>query len=692
MKKRASKILIVDDYHSNRVSLERLLKPIDNIHVFHAESGNAALSLLIHHQFSLILLDVNMPEMDGYEVAELITSTGSHKHTPIIMLTAHTGNLSALKAYNAGAVDYLTKPIEPTILLNKVKLYVTLDQLQNRTEQLKSEKDAIIESIGQGLIKVSQEGIIEFANAAALTLLNQTADKVLFTPFNLWFKQSTNGDNLFFDIQSEIEIESVIQQKVTLAPHDKDTHKIEITCSRKQTDQDDDIIVLFQDITQQLAFEEELTYLANYDNLTKLANRNYFNQYLNQALVSAKHSQSNTFLLMLGLDGFKTINDTLGHNVGDKLLEGVASRLLESLPNNALAARLGGDEFAVLIKETDNRAAEILAQQLIQYISNSFNIYGNEIFIEASLGLANAKDSEFDKSILLKSADIALNEAKLEGKNRFKLFVSAMAEQRNNQAKIQQKLRQVLENNALVVHYQPQFSVNLGKFVGFEALSRWPEEGYGEQISPGVFVPIAEQSQLIQEVGKQVLVQACDQLALWHQENKNKHLTISVNLSAKQLNHPLFLDELKGILAPYHFPLDQLIFEITETAILSDSESIIRSIHSLKAMGIRLALDDFGTGYSSLNYLQNLPFDVIKIDQCFVRRLGSCKKTEALVKAIITIADACNMDVVAEGVESTMHHQQVVALGCNKIQGYYYSPALPINKLEAYYSPAIQLQ
>jgi EAL domain-containing protein (putative c-di-GMP-specific phosphodiesterase class I) len=267
-----------------------------------------------------------------------------------------------------------------------------------------------------------------------------------------------------------------------------------------------------------------------------------------------------------------------------------------------------------------------------------------------------------------------------------------MAEKREIQSSVQQTLRHILDDKALIVHYQPQYSVNQGYFIGFEALARWPETGYGEQVSPGVFIPLAEQTQLIHQIGEQVLIQTCEQLNLWYQEKQNKHLTISVNLSANQLNHPLFLDRLKDILVNYQFPLEQLVFEITETAILGNTAAIIRSIHSLKAMGIRLALDDFGTGYSSLNYLQKLPFDVIKIDQCFVRRLGSCKKTEALVKAIITIADACNMDVIAEGVESDIHHKHVVALGCNKIQGYFYSPALPLNQLGYYCNTPKQLQ
>lgn len=692
MKMSPSKILIVDDYHSNRVSLARLLDPIENIQVLHADSGNSALKQIIHHQFTLILLDVNMPEMDGYEVASLINATEKHKHTPIVMLTAHSDTKSILKAYEAGAVDYLIKPIESTILLSKVKQFVTLNQLQKRTEHLKFENDSIIQAIGQGLIKVSPQGLIEFANATALALFNLPLDKILYTPFNQWFKQSNSDNNLFFNVQSLIELESIFQETATLAPHNKERHQIEITCTQKKSGQEDDIIVLFQDITERLKLENELVHLANYDNLTKLANRNYFNQYTNQALSQAEHNQAPVFLLMLGLDRFKEINDALGHHVGDQVLLSVATRLLEILPHHALAARLGGDEFAILIKNINLEEATNLAQSLIKLISNPFNIFDHEIHIETSVGIIDCKMSDYHKSTLLQYVDIALNEAKLAGKNRYKLFIPAMAEKREEQAVVQQKLRCLLEDSALLVHYQPQYSVTKGYFIGFEALARWPENGYGEQISPGIFIPLAEQSQLIHQIGEQVLIQACNQLDLWHLKEQNRHLTISVNLSAKQLNHPLFLDKLKDILVNYHFPLEQLIFEITETAILGNSDAIIRSIHTLKAMGIRLALDDFGTGYSSLNYLQKLPFDVIKIDQCFVRRLGSCKKTEALVKAIISIADACHMDVIAEGVESNTHHEHVVALGCNKIQGYYYSPALPQNQLELYCNQPKQLQ
>ena len=687
----SSKILIVDDYHSNRVSLERLLEPIANIQIFHADSGNSALKQLIHHQFTLILLDVNMPEMDGYEVASLISATDKHKHIPIVMLTAHTDNQSIQKAYQSGAVDYLIKPIDTTILLNKVKQFVTLNQLQQKTEHLKVENQAIIEAIAQGLIKVSPQGLIEYANASAISLLNVPLEQLLNTPFNMWFQHITSKNDLFSSIQSHFKSAQTYQQKVQLQPNQKPNHQIEITCSKKQTKQEE-IIVLFQDITERLTLENELVHLANFDNLTKLANRNYFNQEIKQSLEQAEQQKQSIYLLMLGLDRFKEINDRLGHNVGDQLLLNVATRIQEVLLPNAFAARLGGDEFAVLCKGINLEQAEELARNLVNLIARPFNLYEHEVYIETSIGIVDGKTCQYNKSTLLKYADITLNEAKLTGKNRYKLFNPKMAEKRTAQAQIQQQLRLLLDKKALIVHYQPQYSVNQGYFVGFEALARWPESGYGEQVSPGVFIPLAEQSQLIHQIGEQVLIQTCEQLNAWHLEKQNKHLTISVNLSAKQLNHPLFLERLKDILVNYQFPLEQLIFEVTESAILGNSEAIIRSIHTIKAMGIRLALDDFGTGYSSLNYLQKLPFDVIKIDQCFVRQLGSCKKTEALVQAIISIAEACNMDVIAEGVESNIHHKHVVALGCNKIQGYYYSPALPQNQLAHYCTPTKHLQ
>jgi len=682
-----SKILIVDDYAHNRIALEKLLEPIDYTETLHASSGNEALALLLHHSFSVILLDVNMPEMDGYEVAELISSTDAFKHTPIVMLTAHdTTPKNILKAYESGAVDYLSKPIEPAILINKVKQFVTLDQLQAQTNSLRDEREMILEAAGQGVIKVCEQGKIQFANAKSGQLFNCNQKDILGTQFNNWFtlSENKNNANLFDYILEHLKNRnSYQQQEIILQPKNKAEHQVELTCTPTLNNQNTSMVVLFQDVTQRLELENKLTHLANYDPLTQLANRAYFHDNVLRALSRSKRLNSSIYLLMLDLDHFKQINDTLGHDIGDELLQQVAIRLKSLLRESDLAARLGGDEFAILLEDSNDIAAEQVASKIIQLIAQPFIIQDKEIFAETSIGISNCQNGNADKSSLLKWADIALYEAKAAGRNRYQCFVQAMSEQREQHAYIQKQLRHVIEDNALLVNYQPQYSMSKDQVIGFEALVRWPKTGYGDnQISPAIFIPIAEQSFLIHEIGENVLKQSCDLLALWHTQPSKKHLSISVNLSAKQLNAPKFLERIKSILSHYDFPLKNLVFEITETAILTYTNNVTRTINTITEMGIGLALDDFGTGYSSLNYLQNLPFNVIKIDQCFIHRLGECKKTAALVKAIMTIADACEMDVVAEGVENEIHLEHVINLGCNKVQGYYYSKPLCASKID----------
>jgi len=688
-----SKILIVDDFHSNRVALEKLLRPIHNIEVFQACSGEETLGLLIYNHFSLILLDVNMPGMDGYEVAELISSTEAHKHTPIVMLTAHDSTPeSILKAYNSGAVDYLTKPIEPTILLNKVQQFVTLDQLQSKTEALKSERELILEVAGQGVLKLGHDGVIQFANSKSVQLINSVANKLVNSHFNEWFKpdkkQPVMQADFFSYIKEQVRQHGQYQQKIYLSPVQGADYFIEITCSAQMNSENTPIIVIFQDITKRIALENKLTHLANYDPLTQLANRQYFHDQLQRALVRAKRANNAVSLLMLDLDHFKEINDTLGHDIGDELLQAVSSRLSIALRETDLSARLGGDEFAILLEDTSELSAEEVARKIVSSISASFVINDKEIYVEASIGIACSDGGKTDKTTLLKWADIALYEAKSAGRNRTQLFIPAMSEQRERQAYIQQQLRNIVEDDALSVHYQPQFSVKNNSYTGVEALVRWPESGYGDNlISPGVFIPIAEQSHVIHDIGAQVLAKSCKLLAQWHNEPDKQHLTISVNLSAKQLNSPNFLDILEATLSDYQFPMSRLILEVTETAIINHLDSATRIINTIKSLGVKLALDDFGTGYSSLNYLQKLPFDIIKIDQCFVQQVDQCHKTSALVKAVMNIATVCNIDVVAEGVETKTQLEHITILGGDKIQGYYFSKPLPEHELIHFLSP-----
>ncbi|NQZ22602.1 MAG: EAL domain-containing protein [Colwellia sp.] len=679
-----SKILIVDDILHNRIALTKVLEPLNNVEVVEADSGNEALKKLLNNDFSVILLDVNMPGMDGYEVANLISSSQAHKHTPIVMLTAHDSSApDVLRAYEAGAIDYLTKPIESTILLNKVKQFVKISQLQAKTNYLKSERESILEAAGQGVIKFTSEGDIEFINKKACQMLGSVADKIIGSQFNQWFSHmeiEPDYDNLFMFLRKKVHKLGLYQHQIAkLIDINKKTHLVELTCTSPRSQKNYSMIVLFQDISARLEMESELVHLANYDTLTQLANRACFHDNLARAINRSKRLESTVVLLLLDLDRFKQVNDTLGHDVGDELLQGVAKRLTSMLRETDLAARLGGDEFAILIEDSQSSLdAELLAKKVVSLISKPFLIQDKEICIETSIGLSRSVAGKSDKATLLKWADIALYEAKAVGRNCYQLFVPEMSVQAQKQALIQSQLRQIIEQNLLDVHYQGQFCLKENRFVGFEALVRWPKSNFGEiPISPAQFIPIAEQSHLIHELGYQVLHQACGVLQSWQLSTDTQHLTLAVNLSAKQLNAYDFLDRLEHVLCQFDFPLAKLTFELTETAFLEDSEHVQKCMKTLINMGFSLALDDFGTGYSSLNYLQNLPFDIIKIDRCFIQRLGFCHKTTALVKAIITIADAFDMSVVAEGVENQIQLDCIASLGCNKIQGFYFSKPIP---------------
>ena len=684
-----SKILIVDDILNNRIAVTKILQPLENILVIEAASGSEALRQLLNNNFAVVLLDVNMPGMDGYEVAELISSTQAHKHTPIVMLTAHDPSTNdILRAYEVGAIDYLTKPIESTILLNKVKQFVKISQLQAKTDYLKSERELILEAAGQGVIKFTSDGIIQFINNKACQMLASNAKQIIGSHFNDWFKNVDIEayDDLFFFLQSRANKLGLYQIKVSkLIDYNHNSHLVELTCTSSKNSPGRSIIVLFQDISARLEMEIRLTHLANYDTLTQLANRACFHQNLTQALKRSKRSQSTVVLLLLDLDRFKQVNDTLGHDVGDELLQGVAKRLTLMLRETDLAARLGGDEFAILIEKCQSSIdAELLAKKMVALIAEPFLIRDKEICIEVSIGLARSIDGKADKSNLLKSADIALYEAKAAGRNCYRLFVPHMSVRAQKQAHIETKLRKIIEKNLLDVYYQGQFCLVEKRFVGFEALARWPKSNFGKKpISPAQFIPIAEQSHLIQELGSQVLRQAFAVLQSWQLSADTRHLTMAVNLSAKQLNSYDFLDRLESVLDQFNFPFAKLTFELTETALLNDSEHVHKCMNTLKSMGFSLALDDFGTGYSSLNYLQKLPFDIIKIDRCFIQRLGFCHKTSALVKAIISIADAFSMSVVAEGIENQIQLDCIIPLGCNKIQGYYFSKPIPKEQISA---------
>ena len=431
------------------------------------------------------------------------------------------------------------------------------------------------------------------------------------------------------------------------------------------------------DITSAVLREKEMVKQANTDTLTNIGNRHFFNQQLTLLCSMSKdRSAASCALMLLDLDNFKFINDAFGHAAGDSLLVEVSKRLKENIPDNAILSRLGGDEFAVIIPNT--ATTEIMSQlssQLKSVISQPWHYGDNQIEIHVSIGIAFTSDTINSIKSFLRASDLALYAAKEAGRDSIRFFKLEMEEAANRKGKMLSEMKQSIANNEFVLHYQPQFDLRSGKLTGFEALVRWQHPTQG-MISPADFIPIAEESGLIVPLGSWVLEQACLEAAKWP-----KKLSVAVNVSIIQIERTDLLEEIKSVLARSQLPTDQLEIEITESVLMTEQSPAFDFLIGLKDAGIRIALDDFGTGFSSLSYLQNLPLDKIKIDQSFINLSDMDNKACAIIRSIAQLANALNLNTIAEGIEREGQCELLSDLGVNSGQGYLYSRPMPAENI-----------
>ena len=449
-------------------------------------------------------------------------------------------------------------------------------------------------------------------------------------------------------------------------------------------------ISAFSDISIIKNTERKLWQMAHLDALSGLANRALFEQRLLQEIFAAKRSGQFGAVIFLDLDDFKKVNDCLGHRCGDLLLQEVAKRLQSHLRTEDTVARLGGDEFVILLsglthkREDAETMAGSVAQKVLNALLQVYLIDAQELQISASLGIT-LFSTGFDESTekLLRQADIAMYAAKTEGKSTYSFYHTGMLEQANKRLSIETELRFALQNDQIVLFYQPQYNV-AHRLLGFEALVRWqhPEKG---MISPADFLPVAEETGLIIELGERILYLACRQLAAWHaQDFEVPHL--AVNISPAQFKHCRFVDVVASTLASTGADAHSVMLEITENMIIKDVNTVIEKMQLLKQSGIRFSIDDFGTGYSSLAYLKRLPIDQLKIDRSFVQDIPYNKNDVAIVNTIISLADNLRLEVIAEGVETLEQLNCLAESGCNAFQGFWFSPPLPAYQYEEGYT------
>jgi diguanylate cyclase (GGDEF)-like protein len=426
------------------------------------------------------------------------------------------------------------------------------------------------------------------------------------------------------------------------------------------------------DITVQRKAEERVSYMAHYDGLTNLPNRFLFSDTVYRAL---SVNESKAGLLYLDLDNFKAINDTLGHSVGDQLLQAVARRLENCISGAETIARLGGDEFAILVPASRiDKIAEI-ADAIINSLSTPFNLDDHDVVVGVSIGVAMAPDDADNVESLFRCADLALYAAKSMGRNRAVNFEPGMDEAAQMRRMIELDLRSALGKQEMRLHYQPLINVESGETSGYEALIRWkhPERGI---VMPATFIPIAEETGLIVQLGEWVIRQALSDMAEWPE-----HLSMSVNLSPAQMRSASLISTVMNALAQTGVNPERVCLEITESVLMQDSEANIETLHKLRGLGVQIALDDFGTGYSSLNYLRSFPFSKIKIDRCFISEIDSREDCQAIVRSVVTLANSLGMTTTAEGVETKQQLDQLRLEGCFEVQGYLYSHAVPVDEL-----------
>lgn len=560
-----STVLIVDDDPISRFTVKALLEQEKIYNLEFAENGEQGLTKALDIVPDVMLLDVMMPGIDGFEVCRRLRTHHRLAELPIVMVTTLDDRQSRLRGIEAGADDFMSKPFDQEELCARIRTITRLNRYRRLVET-----------------------------------------------------------------------------------------------------------------------KEQLFNLANYDNLTKLPNRNLLMERLRQSIEHADRSNQSVAVLALDLDGFKTLNDSLGHEIGDKILCEVTKRLKNTVSAGSTVSRFSADEF-VIIFDTKNPVQDVnhMAQALLASIKEQMVIDDYEMVVTACIGISVFPDDGEDAGSLLKHAELALSRAKSAEKNSYQFFTSEMNEAAMERLILENKLRKVLKQDELRLYYQPQIELNSGRLIGMEALLRWQNPEWG-LVSPAKFVPIAEETGLIIDIGEWVLRTACKQNKAW-QLAGHPPTRVSVNLSSRQFQIPNLLEIIKDALQESELEAQYLELELTESVLLEDSidkkNSIFSILNELQTMGVKIAIDDFGTGYSSLSYLKRFPVNTLKIDRSFVKDVCYDNDDAAITTAIIAMAHSLRLSIVAEGVEDADQLAFLKKRECEIIQGYYFSPPLSANDM-----------
>ncbi len=706
------KILIVDDVPTNITVLTEIL--MSDYKMLCATNGKDALKLAASSVPDLILLDIMMPDMDGYEVCRQLKSDDRTKNIPVIFLTAKNEEEDEVKGLELGAVDYISKPFSSVILKHKARIHMELKLHRDNLEEIIQERTIEISKSHHKLhqeiterIQV-QKALIEqrayflqlFENSPQAIMIIEPDGKVVEVNkgFEKIFGYAVNEikgqycKNLIVPEDMVAEDETFHQNILSGKTISKETFRLRkngelipvafLGYPAIVKNQIEGLFILYRDISERKKFEAQMLHQSFHDSLTGIPNRALLMERLNRSLERSKRRKEYQFaVLMIDLDNFKSINDSIGHMAGDKFLIQFSNQIKQCIRSTDTIARMGGDEFAVLLEEF-NHPREIfkIARRIYNIGKSSFFIEKNEIKISASIGMVIKTKSYDLAENILRDADIALYRFKETGKSSFRIFKKEMYKMTLESLKMQSDLSHAISNNELVLHYQPIISVAKEELIGFEALVRWRHPVRG-MVGPNLFIPLAEETDLILPLGRFVIKEACRQLKQWHDTIPGAdRLTMNVNISTKQFMDGELTNFIIKTLEENNLAPGCLNLEITESLIIKNAKSMISKLSVLKNHGIKVVLDDFGTGYSSLSYIQDFQIDSIKIDRSFINDMDRDGGSVEIVKTILALCRNLGLGVTAEGVERRTQFDILKELNCGKIQGFYFSKPVDRNQ------------
>lgn len=799
-----ARILIVDDVPSNVHVVREAVRGLGEVRF--ATSGRAALDMVQRTAPDVILLDIEMPGMDGYAVCREIKASPGLQDIPVIFVTAHDQTENELRALSLGGVDFLHKPLNVPVARARIQTHLALRRKSKQLVQVQQELADVLRNLPAFIAHWDRELRNVFCNddagrwfgMNAIAMRGLHAREVLgalnYTAMESYLRQAQRGDNASFDMsflrqngatlygqvalvdrqeagllmlitdvterrQAEqalydekeriritlnsigdaviatdaqgcitflnpiaemmtgwlsreaigMPIETimplqesgaghVIGNPIRLALAERRTVGMALNCTLQRRDgvlmEVEDsaapildhagrlsgAIIVFHDVSEARAMAVKMTHLAQHDALTNLPNRILLQDRLLQALQKAEQDGERLCMLMLDLDHFQLINDSMGHSVGDLLLQQVAKRLQGALRTSDTISRQGGDEFIILMPGvTSIEQAAMNADKLRKAVAEPFWLGESRYDLSACMGISLYPDDSRDAEDLYRHADAALYHAKQEGRNLCRFFSGEIEEALLTRRALERHIRMGAEQGGFMVYYQPKVDVASQRVVGVEALMRWRnEDGVIQQ--PADFIPLAEKTGLILQLGQFVLRQACVDAKRWHDAGSPLH--VAVNVSALQMVEGCFCEDVRAVLQETGLPASLLQLEITESMLAQDAERTMQTLSALKSLGVSIAIDDFGTGYSSLSYLRLFPIDVLKIDQSFVHDMLTDKNSAAIVSAIVSMAQGMGLSLVAEGVESEEQAVALFKLGCHTMQGYHYGKPMPAVEME----------